>query len=612
MKKLIAMLFIFAAITTSNLSSRASEPFRDIPSGHYCSEAILSMKEKGIVSGYPDGSYRPQNSVTRAEMASIICRMTEETSVGSNVSFPDVPHEHWARGYIAKAADENIITGDAKGYFRPDDPVTYEEAIKMSVMATGYANSVNPYPSDWSAVYLEIADKTEISKELKGAKGEMLTRADAALMMYNTLKVKENSNYVFFGNHIYNSGLNIPTNASFALDFNTFAKDNSSFDSEIAKASAVLSMTAYDSITLNGKAGNNSNRVLRILGFNTIETKEPGKESGDNNTSKIYLAKKTLKINEEEAELVAVVICGTDKGQWTSNFDIGDGKDNGEYDKLNHRGFDITAKRILKEIREYISKNTKENTQKILWITGHSRGGSLSDICGASLADKGEKCFVYTFGASRTTTSPRKGEYDFIFNIVNTDDIVSCIPLEKWGFGNYGKTAGISLSKELVNQWQKETGLKNYNFAQNIDELVKAFENFSPTRKDCYEYNSENEATTGVNDMESGENYAQAILKTFSQSSLPYISYEVKKSSDGSQYPYTVHFKMQPAFYMHNIAAAMEGRLGMAAIITMPLPKHLEGTFTSAMTAYSGGISHPHTPEAYLMITKNLTHESFK
>ncbi len=88
------------------------------------------MSDLNVIIG-ENGLFRPDDNVTRAETAAMLCRLFEiepsETAV-----FPDVPSSHWAAGYIGALANEGVINGFEDGTFRPNDSVTYEQAVKMT------------------------------------------------------------------------------------------------------------------------------------------------------------------------------------------------------------------------------------------------------------------------------------------------------------------------------------------------------------------------------------------------------------------------------------------------------------------------------------------------
>jgi len=164
----------------------------------YYAQAATALEQLDILAGYPDGTFGAEKSITRAEMAAIVCRMidkeTDAEKAKGETIFDDVKSDHWASGYINIASKEGIINGDGNGKFRPKDDVKHEEAIKMVVCALGYGDDVEVDAKDWSKGYLEVANEKGISTSLKGTKGKASTRGDVAVMSYNGLATEsENS-----------------------------------------------------------------------------------------------------------------------------------------------------------------------------------------------------------------------------------------------------------------------------------------------------------------------------------------------------------------------------------------------------------------------------------
>lgn len=178
----LAPMNIFAAETNNTV-------FSDMKETDYYAQAATALEHLGIISGYPDGTYGAEKSVTRAEMAVVVCKMIDKTAEAEEAKgktdFDDVASDHWASGYINIAAKEGIISGDGNGKFRPEDEVKYEEALKMIVCALGYGDDVEFDETDWSKGYLKIAEEKGITADLKGKKGEAATRGDIAVMSYN-------------------------------------------------------------------------------------------------------------------------------------------------------------------------------------------------------------------------------------------------------------------------------------------------------------------------------------------------------------------------------------------------------------------------------------------
>lgn len=194
MKRITSVFLVFAmllTLTPMNIFAADDAVFSDVRDTDYYAQAATALEKLGILDGYPDGTFGAERSITRAEMAAVVCRMIDKETDGDKAAgktaFDDVAASHWASGYINVASDEKIIEGDGNGKFRPEDDVKYEEAIKMIVCALGYGDNIEVDPKDWSAGYLEAADENGISDDLKGSKGKAATRGDVAVMTYNGL-----------------------------------------------------------------------------------------------------------------------------------------------------------------------------------------------------------------------------------------------------------------------------------------------------------------------------------------------------------------------------------------------------------------------------------------
>lgn len=181
MKKFLTVFLILTMLLTSIAATAA--PFADV-SGKNCETAVMVLKAFGIVEGKGEGAYAPEATLTRAEMATIILRSMQMEPVSGTDVFEDVPKEHWAYANVATAHQMGIIKGTSDTTFSPDSPVTFEQAVKMTVAALGYtvkAEAQGGYPSG----YLAVASGLDLLKGVK-AEGEM-SRGDMAVLLYNAL-----------------------------------------------------------------------------------------------------------------------------------------------------------------------------------------------------------------------------------------------------------------------------------------------------------------------------------------------------------------------------------------------------------------------------------------
>jgi len=115
--------------------TEGKEPFSDI-SGHWSKDYIISLSKKGYISGYPDKTFRPDNSVTRAEMVKLVCNMLKLKEKESTV-FDDVRTGDWFCGCVGAASETGIVNGDGKSFF-PNATVTRQDAAVIIMRMLKY------------------------------------------------------------------------------------------------------------------------------------------------------------------------------------------------------------------------------------------------------------------------------------------------------------------------------------------------------------------------------------------------------------------------------------------------------------------------------------------
>lgn len=123
---------MFARLLTEKMAADQtySNTFSDVAKSHWAANYIGYMQQFGIITGYADGSFRPDASVTRAEFAAIASRF-ERLTEGTK-SFSDVPGSHWAAKYINFAATRGWVNGYADGTFRPNNSITRAEVAAVT------------------------------------------------------------------------------------------------------------------------------------------------------------------------------------------------------------------------------------------------------------------------------------------------------------------------------------------------------------------------------------------------------------------------------------------------------------------------------------------------
>ena len=123
---------MFARLLTEKMAADQtySNTFSDVAKSHWAANYIGYMQQFGIITGYADGSFRPDASVTRAEFAAIASRF--EALTEGTKSFSDVPSSHWAAKYINFAATRGWVNGYADGTFRPNNSITRAEVAAVT------------------------------------------------------------------------------------------------------------------------------------------------------------------------------------------------------------------------------------------------------------------------------------------------------------------------------------------------------------------------------------------------------------------------------------------------------------------------------------------------
>ena len=195
-KAVAVITLMFLILACFNPACLAAS-FGDI-SNHWAKDYIAEMVDQGIISGYPDGTFKPEGKITRAEFASLLVRGFQLPIGGSKV-FSDTAN-HWAKDFIAAAYSQGIISGYSEYEFGPDDPITREQMAVMIVKAArpdadveGKTFADNNSIADWARQAVIIATGNNI---ISGYPDNTFrpksntTRAEAAVVLSKALHLK--------------------------------------------------------------------------------------------------------------------------------------------------------------------------------------------------------------------------------------------------------------------------------------------------------------------------------------------------------------------------------------------------------------------------------------
>lgn len=190
MRKFIITL-IAAALLLSPTVAFASFP--DIPLNATYRSAVDQLVSDGTLTGYTDGTFRPDASITRAEFSTVLSRAmrlnTDFTSSSlRSIPFSDIDSSNWAAPYIYACYENGYIDGMGDGTFRPTQDVTLEQAVKMIVCAANISVDNESNSGKWYDKYISAANQSELLTNVNGSTGTAISRGNVAQILYNTEK----------------------------------------------------------------------------------------------------------------------------------------------------------------------------------------------------------------------------------------------------------------------------------------------------------------------------------------------------------------------------------------------------------------------------------------
>ena len=188
LKKVLALVLAFACAFTMF----AGAAFTDSADIKVDTEVVDTLVSLGVVNGYDDGSFKPNGTVTRAEMAKMIYVLRTGNSDASaynddKTSFTDIG-SHWARGYIKYCQSLGIIAGKSNTKFVPNEKVSAQEAAKMLLVTLGYnAQKAGLVGTGWASKTNALADENGLLDDVNTSFTSACPRQYAAQLIYNAI-----------------------------------------------------------------------------------------------------------------------------------------------------------------------------------------------------------------------------------------------------------------------------------------------------------------------------------------------------------------------------------------------------------------------------------------
>ena len=316
MKKIICALIASVCLLSATVFA-ADKTFKDVEGTKY-EDAVDMLVSFGIVNGFDDNTFKPNESVTRAQMAkmlTIALGVTEDEVTAAKkkfLDFSDVLSSHWAYGYIKIAYDKGLINGFPEGTFEPDSTVTYAQATTMFLRALEYDDALDK-TLQWPNNYMVYADeKLDLFENVSQFKsGSAAPRGDIAILLWNTLRtgiseiVGQNDKGLIYGegtpmitkylNYIYIQDAEV-----IDVDFDKSYKTAEVTIKEEGKSSEEITVSAEDALDMFGR------KVTLLLNDDTKEILRSEYETDyrvvtgevtNITTSKIYISNRAAGYN---------------------------------------------------------------------------------------------------------------------------------------------------------------------------------------------------------------------------------------------------------------------------------------------------------------------------
>ena len=432
-------------------------------------------------------------------------------------------------------------------------------------------------------------------------------------------------------------GASYPINIEFNMDYRNFiTEENTVYSRDLSMLSVLFATDVYDTAyievnqyanTGGSETGTNFGDLLGLEDSQYIAIEGANYAEDHDDITDFYVGHKSIVYNGEAHEIIIVSVRGTDgtNEEWSSNFDIG--ADTAEYyaatgsshphwkNKENHKGFDVAANRSLEKIEAYIKEHVNPYAKKSILITGHSRGAAIANILGTHFEeDSAYRSYTYTFATPATTTAANAASYETIFNILNTDDIITAMPVEAWGFSKYGESKAVCVEDYYENEigaaeegsWEWFMGGADYDNDYNTQTTLNKITKIASNREDFYilgETDSEKvwEDDLGHTTQAGAEEEMANLTRLLEEEKLlKFCNMYIVKD----WFVYHVEINYCPAYLLQTLA-------NMTTDVGPLLGRDVAGVYADAKTAFVassgkvviGGMTHPHMPPTYYIMS---------
>ena len=183
----VSALALAGSVVPASFAAKLT--LKDVADTASYATAVNTLVALKVINGYEDGTFLPDNLITRAEatkvMVAALNQIDSAEAMKGSTKFTDVEAKHeWATGFINAGVQAGYINGMGDGTFAPDANVTYAQMVKMLVSAMGYneyAEFLGGYPNG----FISIANSEGVTSGVKANADDNVTRAQVAQLVYS-------------------------------------------------------------------------------------------------------------------------------------------------------------------------------------------------------------------------------------------------------------------------------------------------------------------------------------------------------------------------------------------------------------------------------------------
>ena len=202
---ILALVLVYnlglTALGSGAAEAAGDNPFSDVPDGEWYADDVIWCYDNNIMDGVGGGHFDPNGAMKRAMLVTMLHRVENTPAVTDAPTFPDVPAGQWYSDAVYRAAKNNIVDGDDNGSFRPEDKLTREQAVTIlwryadrpdAGTATGFADEGDI--ADYARSAVAWAKANNVVDGVGGnrfAPKDGLTRAEAAAILARFLRDRE-------------------------------------------------------------------------------------------------------------------------------------------------------------------------------------------------------------------------------------------------------------------------------------------------------------------------------------------------------------------------------------------------------------------------------------